>query len=211
MPYSFVALASKTAASEDVVIDKPTGTIEFDLMIAVLHGTSTVAYTIPSGWAVIGANPSVPFRAFKIAGASEPATYTFADGNAGIDLGAIFTYRGGKKTTPILDGSPAITNTFAATVINYTATSAAQNNELLTAIGTYNGNSTISTPTGFNLRLVLAHTISTVTRMIAIFDKLSVSGSQAATTSSLGTTGGFAVGVQNTWLPIPSSRPHMIV
>lgn len=211
MPYSFIAVASVTAAAEDLVIPKPTGTIEFDLMVAVIQGTSTVAYTLPSGWTIIGPNPTSPTRAFKIAGASEPANYTFGGGNAGIDLAAIVTYRGGKKTIPILDGSPAITSAAGSTVINYTATSAAQNGELLLATGTVNTNTTISTPTGYNLRLVLNHTVSGVSRMIAIFDKLNVaSGIQPLTQSTIGVAA-FTTGVQNTFLPIANNRPHMIL
>lgn len=99
----FVASATgqKTITSgTDLVINKPTGTIENDLMIAVMATSTNLprAWTGDTGWtevadqnASLGNNLRV---AYKVAGASEGSSYTFTLSSTGyLESGCILTYR----------------------------------------------------------------------------------------------------------------------
>lgn len=95
----FIASASAQRAGSytTLVINKPTGTVEGDLMVAVMGtdgGTSTL-WTGDTDWNEIadqGSKPSLRI-AYKVAGASEAASYTFTTANADDLGGSIVTYR----------------------------------------------------------------------------------------------------------------------
>lgn len=72
--------------SPAVTIDKPTGTVEGDLLIAIIavdsNATADSGWTQPSGWTLIrkdglDANSYTMMSAYKVAGGAEPASYTF--------------------------------------------------------------------------------------------------------------------------------------
>lgn len=97
----FVASASTTnsVSQTTIVVNKPTGTIEGDLMIAFMGcGTSGsgFSWTGDTGWTevcdqVAGANLRI---AYKVATASEPSSYTFTLNTSVSSKGAsILTYR----------------------------------------------------------------------------------------------------------------------
>jgi len=85
---------STTSAS--LIINKPTGTLEGDLMVGVMSVDGSRTWTGATGWTEVadqGATPSLRV-AYKIAGAGEASTYTFtASSAANILSGAIATYR----------------------------------------------------------------------------------------------------------------------
>lgn len=86
-------------AGTTLVINKPTGTLEGDLMVAVMGctGTSTKDWTGATGWTeAADQGGGAPYLrvAYKVAGASEPSSYTFTVSvSAGLRAGAILTYR----------------------------------------------------------------------------------------------------------------------
>ncbi len=97
-----VASSATTSANNtdatSVTVTKPTGTLEGHLMIAVTHGYTADTFTPPSGWTFLeledGFVPQIRSRAYmKIAGASEPANYTFTfqPGPGGGTIGASIT------------------------------------------------------------------------------------------------------------------------
>lgn len=94
---TFVALASNHAKAPSLVINKPTGTVEGDLMLAVLSAVDGAADAsfASSGWSRLYAfdNGTDGGGAvlYKVAGASEGASYTFT--NASDIIGSIVTYR----------------------------------------------------------------------------------------------------------------------
>lgn len=85
-PATYVASAGTREGGGDVIVTKPTGTTEGDLMVAfIMVGSSGVTPTYPSGWTqatldTTGANSGAV--AYKIAGASEPSDYTFTLGGS---------------------------------------------------------------------------------------------------------------------------------
>lgn len=94
----FVAVAQGTgAATTSLTINKPTGTAEGDLMIAFCCSTvsSNSTWTGDTDWTEVadeGTPPAVRV-AYKVAGASEGASYTFTSSVSGTLAGIIITYR----------------------------------------------------------------------------------------------------------------------
>lgn len=94
----FIASAStqNTTIGASLVIAKPTGTVEGDLMVAVMAATVTATWTGDTGWlerADLSVSPSLRI-ATKTAGASEPSSYTFTVSNSSTTAaGCILTYR----------------------------------------------------------------------------------------------------------------------
>lgn len=96
---AFVASAStqSTASGSSLVINKPAGTIDGDLMIAVnsTSGLGTVTWTGDTGWTEVADQNAVPNLriAYKVA-ASEGSSYTFTTSGTNVTTaGAILTYR----------------------------------------------------------------------------------------------------------------------
>ena len=136
-----LALRPSTGA---LSIDKPTGTVANDIMVAsIAVRPNTITATAPSGWNLVrridNSNPNANSLAvyYKVAGASEPGSYTWtlSAGHTGA-AGGIQTFSGVDPTTPI-------------DVEN------GQN----TPNGTAHATPSV-TPTVFNTMLVTAHTVA---------------------------------------------------
>lgn len=104
--YVASATATQPAGTDgiSVTVNKPTGTLQGHLMIAVTHGYVGDTFTAPSGWTLIDAyndadsGTSLRSRVYtKLAGSSEPSNYTFQfqPGPGGGAIGAsISTFSG---------------------------------------------------------------------------------------------------------------------
>ncbi len=115
-PMPFVASSQATGDSENVVIPKPTSVTLNDVMIAAVHvgwcnaGDDIIA---PIGWTLIAqtsntgagcgtSNGSIQLATFyKIAGPTEPTSYTFSGATNQIYVGGIVAYSGVSTTDPI--------------------------------------------------------------------------------------------------------------
>jgi hypothetical protein len=98
-----VAVQSYTTATADgdITINKPTGTVSGDLLVYSQYGGS-FAYTLPSGWSYIDQLGAGKFTAYKVAGASEPASYTIgANGSSDRCVGGMLRINGQSTSTPI--------------------------------------------------------------------------------------------------------------
>ena len=138
------AIAFRSAASVDqngsagsITINRPTGTQKGDVMVAVIAVVpSSASITAPGGWALINRqnNPSGNSNAlavyYKVASATEPASYTWVlsanNGNAGgimafsgVDnAGPIHTFAGQLTTSASTSiAAPSVTTTMADTMI----------------------------------------------------------------------------------------------
>lgn len=104
-----VATKGNSSASANVVITKPTGTAEGDLLLAIIGGRTATAAADPGDWTDVGSqlqgDSGASFSAvfYKIAGASEGTDYTFVVTDAGDNrnTGAILRISGHDPTTPI--------------------------------------------------------------------------------------------------------------
>lgn len=160
----------------NVVIDKPSGAIQNDLIVAlVVYDTNSGAATItpPSGWTLITSQTNnKSFRWYqKVLGASEPSTYTWSiSGASSSGYFGVFhqLYRGASTAAPIdvatsqMSGDNSL-NADAASVTTLT------NNTLLTTwhlhetTGDYNQSSAIySLPSGMYRRAEINGICATV-------------------------------------------------
>jgi hypothetical protein len=82
----FVAEANAvtTVAGASITINKPTGTVENNILIALItsNNTSGVSWTTPAGWTEVS-DTGRGLIAYKTAGASEGASYTFTSNDSG--------------------------------------------------------------------------------------------------------------------------------
>jgi len=107
-PPALRSSAQNAATSGDLVINKPAGTTTNDVMItsiAIRPNTATI--TAPSGWSLIrrvdNANPTVSSLAtyWKLAGGSEPASYTWTLGANGGSAGGTLTFYNVNTSSPV--------------------------------------------------------------------------------------------------------------
>src|SRR5262249_11448319 len=115
--------ASSTAAADatSVAVSIPTGTAQNDVMlaqIAVIGGTGQTI-TPPSGWTLIRRDNSTNKDAqaiyYKVAGSSEPASYTFTVSASNKIVAGIVSYSGVDVSNPI-DVSSGANGTGTATL-----------------------------------------------------------------------------------------------
>lgn len=93
--------AAATAGAADttsLTIAKPTGTLESDVMVAVISLSSSQTITTPAGWTLIltGTNGTAVQVStyYKVAGPSEPSNYTFSWAASTQAAGGMLSYDG---------------------------------------------------------------------------------------------------------------------
>jgi hypothetical protein len=104
-PIKLRASTTKTVNSgSSIVVDTPAGTQQNDLMFLTLAWTGSAAPTTPSGWTLTSSNGSGSTTSLysyrRIAGASEPATYTINFSVAATIAAWEGSYIGVDTTTP---------------------------------------------------------------------------------------------------------------
>lgn len=134
-----------------LTINKPTGTVEGDLMIALMSAETNSTWTGDTGWTEVldqGTNPSLRV-AYKIATASEASSYTFTNNsNTNGKSGAILTYR--YAAYDVIAG--AVTTN--ANPLLLTSISPSLSQSVLIAFGARDGASiTLGTPTSMTARV----------------------------------------------------------
>jgi hypothetical protein len=134
---SYRSTASAGVSSGNLIINKPTGTIANDTMIATIAvRPNTATITAPSGWTLVHllVNSSDPVGEAQavyrlLAGGSEPSSYTWTiSANTGA-VGGILTFTGVNTSTPIniengqntanglTHATPSVTTTVATTML----------------------------------------------------------------------------------------------
>lgn len=113
MPITFVssAIYNNNISGATVVLPKPAGVVELDVLIALAfhNGFNDIRWTPPAGWLELedrGQNPASNGPNFtyavKVAGPSEPSSYTFTNGESRPARGGvIMAFRGADKDNPI--------------------------------------------------------------------------------------------------------------
>ncbi len=104
-----------------LTLNKPAGTVAGDLLVAHIGTANGPAMTAPSGWTqvpglagIVNADQRL-VSWYRIAGASEPASYTFTTGVTDANTGGIAAYSGVDTTAPF-SGTPAQTINSTITV-----------------------------------------------------------------------------------------------
>lgn len=134
-----------------ITVNKPAGTIQYDVMIASLLSGSTTVHPVLAGWteisfqsdAVNGTNLTV-LR--KVAGAAEGASYAFT--GTSLINGTIATYVGVDNVTPE-DAPPLHATGLGVSVIAPDITSVTSGALLVDVFATSGNATTLSLPTGF--------------------------------------------------------------
>lgn len=169
---TFVAVAHADASTgTSMSINKPTGTVDNDIMFALIKIPAQEALTA-TGWTLLGSpgydndtNSSTrTYFLYKIA-ASEGASYTFSWTTTGRNGGSVYTVRGGFNTaTPIDVVSNTSYETSDTTARAAGMTVAAANSVVIVAVSTHTSTSETST----------APTVpSTFTEDVDVYDGLS--------------------------------------
>lgn len=196
--------ASTTASGStaNTVINKPTGVVSGDLLIICASVANNTASIFTSTGFTSAANTTTPVSAvlYKVAGGSEPSTYTVATGTAIDTTITMFAITTGTYTTGIVDiGTWSSSGT--GTTITAPALTVTNTNSLLIAhygvrAATSGNTSATTTPTGMSATLgsPSANSISLLLSFNAVFSEaLTASGStgtRATTFTRTGTTSG---------------------
>jgi carbohydrate binding protein with CBM4/9 domain len=98
------ATTDTEASGTSIVINKPSGVVADDLLIAFVTSNNQ-SVNPPSGWTELDDDTTAElFRShvfYKIAGSSEGSTYTFTVGSSAPIVGTIIAYDGADTVTPI--------------------------------------------------------------------------------------------------------------
>jgi hypothetical protein len=92
--------------STSVTINVPSGVVAGDVMLAAVDAEGSGSFTVPSGWSSTGLFDGTSFIGhsgvyFHVAGASEPASYTWTLGTTRKAIGRITSYVGVDNASPI--------------------------------------------------------------------------------------------------------------
>lgn len=166
--------SSNATDGADVVCAKPTGTASGDLLVALVdaYDDNTVTVAPPAGWSTQSGpdrrttgNLITSYVFYKIAGGSEPSTYTFDDTPDKYTNCIILRYSGADPATPLL----AATSTNNGTVTTRTGTgiTTTRDNSVLLffSVGYSGGLPGDSEPTGMTMR-------DTVDGVTAVYDQV---------------------------------------
>lgn len=152
---TFRAKASNTATTTSLAVDKPAGTLQYDVMLAsIIHSASTSVSAAPAGWTLLltRTQGTTVLRVYwKPAGAAEGANYTWTLANSGRSLGTIYSFVNVDNAAPI-EASASQGNTSSTSVTAPTITTVTQGTMLLLLAGFYDTNVTGATatePSGF--------------------------------------------------------------
>jgi RHS repeat-associated protein len=149
------ASSAATAPITSHTIAKPAGVVTNDVLVAGITMRGAPTITAPSGWTLVRSDASgstvtqAVYR--KVAGGSEPASYTWTFG-APIDgvVGAIAAYSGVNTTTPI-DVSGGQANASSTSVTAPSVTTTVTNTKLVGFFGTAD-DATFTAPSGMTER-----------------------------------------------------------
>src|SRR6266699_2090333 len=146
------AIGNNGAGDSTLTIGLPAGTRSGDVMVAhvIVHPAGNTI-TPPAGWSPVlrqdspSAISTVSY--VKVAGSSEPETYTWSFGTSGQASGGIASYIGVNTTTPV-DASHAQYNPSTSNVDNSGVTTTVANDMLVYAVGIA-VQTTVNVPAGF--------------------------------------------------------------
>lgn len=195
LPIQRIATASTQngAAGNTLTINKPTGTVEGDLLVAILCADGALAatpITLPTGWKLRGRSKDGSAHlsiAYKIAGASEGANYTFtAPVSTRVLGGSIITYRNarfGWTADTAGSGSPTVAPAVRV---------GASGNVVVGAYVTDSASVTFTTPTGMT---AVTSNSDTTGPSWAVFEQEFAAAGSSGTKSSTPSSGTGRIGL----------------
>jgi hypothetical protein len=154
-----VSTSPGSGARTSFVIPVPTGIQAKDVMIASLSLNAGGTVTAPAGWTLIAHTVNVGvihlWTYYRVAGATEPASYTWTSASGSAGVAGIAGYVGIDATSPLIGFSSATGQSTAASAPGITSSVTSVALLLLTIDGSFSG--TVSYPSGFTQRWGLAN------------------------------------------------------
>ena len=173
-PTPYISLRSSSSAnnstgSSSLTINVPAGTANGDVMVAhVVVQTAGNSIAAPSGWNIIKrldtTNNIATATYWKVAGSSEPSSYTWSFGTSGEASGGIASYTGVDTTNPV-DASMVQYNNGTTNVDNTGVTTTYANDMLVYAVGIVSASPSISNPSGFTQEWKTSSSSNTTSEM----------------------------------------------
>lgn len=201
MAIAFRATASNQAdASTTLSITKPTGTVDNDVLVAVISiADGTLTITPPAGWTTLG-DKQVFGGGFRLAetfwkvAASEGSSYSFTFNSNVNNFGAIGSWSGCNTTTPI-NAHGGQTNDTASTSVTAPSITTNVANTQLIMCGVENATDTWTPPSGYTKEVDQSQTSSAM--RLAMFDIANASsgatGAVVATIAVAHRSAGFLI------------------
>ena len=157
------ATSGSGGTSTNVVLNRPAGVVEGDLLVAVLGSDrdgTLAAMTAPAGWTERGAHTQTSCGFVKvwtkIAGASEPTSYTFPDSTSADAVGGMLAFHSYDPAAPLAVAPVFASSATAATAHPAPSVTGVDGGMLVTAhFGGANANATRSytPPSGMTERV----------------------------------------------------------
>src|SRR5712692_2699944 len=146
------AIGNNSGGGPTLTIGEPAGTTSGDVMVAhVIVRTAGNTITPPAGWNLVlrqDSSSSISTVSYvKVAGSSEPASYSWSFGTAGQASGGIASYIGVDTTNPV-NVANAQYNASTSNVDNSGVTTTTANDMLVYAVGIIVA-TTVNVPAGF--------------------------------------------------------------
>jgi hypothetical protein len=187
-----VTIKPNTAAAS-LTLSNPTGTVQNDVILASISisGGSAVTFTAPSGWTSIqntntAGNEIKTQSWYKVAGASEPSTYTWSWTGNQRAVGVIFSYANVDTSSPI-DTSGSQANTSSTTITAPSITPTGSADVLVGFFGVANSSTITSTLTDETYATIKG--TSSLASIRGADTQLSASGATGTKTATAGTAG----------------------
>jgi len=161
--------ANNGSGGTTLTINVPSGTSNGDVMVAhVVVQTAGNSFAAPSGWTIIKRLDTTTNIAtatyWKVAGSSEPSSYTWTFGTSGEASGGIASYTGVNTTNPI-DVSMVQYNNGTTNVDNTGVTTTFANDMLVYAVGIVSSAPTYTLPSGFTQEWKTSSTSNTTSAL----------------------------------------------
>jgi hypothetical protein len=193
-----VAFRAATAAANPtattLTLTKPTNTTAGDVLIATVDARGNPTFTAPSGWTLVRAdnNPTVQTKStyVRVAGASEPSSWTWTLNSAQAASGAVLAYTGVNTTTPI-DASAGHTSTDWDNDVQTapSVTTSTANAVVLSLFGTSNASSATA-GSGLTERADAASTAGTYFVDSEVADRVAATAGATPTTTATSNVNG---------------------
>ena len=189
---AFVAATSaqNSSGATTLVISKPTGVVEGHVMIATVTAKETGTITAPSGWTVIkNLTQGTTLRQvtyYKVATASEAASYSWSLGSTRAASGGIVDYSGVNQTVPIDASASASGESGNATAPSLTTSSSG---DVALTASSFGVGSTATPGSGTVEQFDVASLSNT--SEVADFTVASAGATEAKTISPLNSTGNW--------------------
>lgn len=198
-PFWSSASAEVTFAT-GLTINKPSGVVSGDTLVAIVAGGG-VTWTGDTGWTEAidqGALPGIRV-AYKTAGGSEGASYTFTGSSSSTKFGIILCYRG--VSWDVIGASvTTLTGDGALAISGVTSGAGTDDGVLLAAVASFDTvTATHSVPSG--MRLIASHRESVNNRLLSIFAQTISGGATGTRSSTIGggtssDNGGILIGLK---------------